>query len=161
MSDTWGLTASIYQKCWSEDENQVLSPKIVKKSKCTPKNFLISKSSHAKLKIWFFRLACEDFQIDKKMVLFDFFYGGNPKIGPILGVSSFTHLHCKSTKFLKFCIFLYSFVNLFIVWPIPNTKNTFLALKVVIWKLGQMGLEHILYLKVCRIHPSFFISKYS
>ena len=28
MSDTWGLTASMYWKCWSEDENQVLSPKI-------------------------------------------------------------------------------------------------------------------------------------
>ena len=28
MSDTWGLTASMYWKCWSEDENQVSSPKI-------------------------------------------------------------------------------------------------------------------------------------
>ena len=28
MSDTWGLTASMYQKYRSEDENQVLSPKI-------------------------------------------------------------------------------------------------------------------------------------
>ena len=35
MSDTWGLTASMYWKCWSEDENQVSSPKIgaVKKFK--------------------------------------------------------------------------------------------------------------------------------
>ena len=38
MSDTWGLTASMYWKCWSEDENQVLSPKIgaVKKNKKVP-----------------------------------------------------------------------------------------------------------------------------
>ena len=28
MSDTWGLTASMYQKYRSEDENQVSSPKI-------------------------------------------------------------------------------------------------------------------------------------
>ena len=28
MSDTWGLTASMYWKCWWEDENQVSSPKI-------------------------------------------------------------------------------------------------------------------------------------
>ena len=28
MSDTWGLTASMYWKCWSEDENQVSSQKI-------------------------------------------------------------------------------------------------------------------------------------
>ena len=56
MSDTWGLTASMYWKCWSEDENQVSSPKIgaVKKSKSTPKIFPISKSSHAKLKNIFF-----------------------------------------------------------------------------------------------------------
>ena len=38
MSDTWGLTASMYWKCWSEDENQVSSPKIgaVKKIKKYP-----------------------------------------------------------------------------------------------------------------------------
>ena len=79
---------------------------------------------------------------------FDYLTAGNPEIGPIFGVSNLTHLHCKSTKAFNFCIFLYSYVNLFIVWPIPSTKNTFLALKVVIWKLGQMGLERILYLKV-------------
>ena len=28
MSDTCGLTASMYRKCWSEDENWVLSAKI-------------------------------------------------------------------------------------------------------------------------------------
>ena len=28
MSDTWGLTASMYWKCWSEEENQFSSPKI-------------------------------------------------------------------------------------------------------------------------------------
>ena len=28
MSDTCGLTASMCRKCWSEDENEVLSPKI-------------------------------------------------------------------------------------------------------------------------------------
>ena len=35
MSDTWGLTASMYWKCWWEDENQVSSPKLgaVKKIK--------------------------------------------------------------------------------------------------------------------------------
>ena len=101
-------------------------------------------------KIYIFRLACEDFQIDKKFkVLFDFCHGFGLQNRPILGVSSITHLHCKSTKLFNFCIFLHSYVNLFIVWPIPNTKNTFLALKVVIWKLGQMGLERILYLGVC------------
>ena len=75
---------------------------------------------------------------------FDYLTAGNPRIRPIFGVSSLTHLHCKTTKAFNFCIFLHSYVNLFIVWPIPNTKNTFLALKVVIWKLGGMGLEHIL-----------------
>ena len=28
MSDTCGLTASMCRKCWSEDENEVSSPKI-------------------------------------------------------------------------------------------------------------------------------------
>ena len=50
MSDTWGLTASMYWKCWSEDENQVSSPKIgaVTKIKKYPLKF-------SDLKI----LACE------------------------------------------------------------------------------------------------------
>ena len=85
---------------------------------------------------------------------FDYLTAGNPEIGPIFGVSSLTHLHCKSTKAFNLCIFLHSYVNAFIVWPIPNTKNMFLASKVVIWKLGGMGLEHILYLKVCHIRFS-------
>ena len=37
------------------------------------------------------------FKLIKKIkVVFDFFNGGTPKIGPILGVSSLTHFHCKS-----------------------------------------------------------------
>ena len=39
MSDTWGLTASMYWKCWSEDENQVSSPKIGAVKKVPLKNF--------------------------------------------------------------------------------------------------------------------------
>ena len=80
---------------------------------------------------------------------FDYLTAGNPEIGPIFWISNLTHLHCKSTKAFNFCIFLYSYVNLFILWPIPSTKK---ALKVVIWKLGRMGLERILYLGVCLIH---------
>ena len=95
----------------------------------------------------------------KFMNTFDYLTAGNPRIRPIFGVSSLNHLHCKTTKAFNFCIFLHSYVNLFIVWPIPNTKNTILALKVVIWKLGQMGLECILYLGVCliKIHLLAFV----
>ena len=80
---------------------------------------------------------------------FDYLTAKKPRIRPIFGVSSLSHLHCKTTKAFNFCIFLHSYVNLFIVWPIPNTKNTCFALKLVIWKLGRMGLERILYLGVC------------
>ena len=119
------------------------------KNKKVPLKFFQSQNPRMRSsKIYFSRLACKDFQFDKKFkVLFYFCHGFGLQNRPILGVSSITHLHCKSTKLFNFCIFLHSYVNLFI----PNTKNTFLALKVVIWKLGQMGLERTLYLGVCLI----------
>ena len=46
---------------------------------------------------------------------FDSVTAENSQIGPILEVSSLTHLHCKSNKFLNFCIFLHLNVNFFIV----------------------------------------------
>ena len=153
MSDTWGLTASMYWKCWSEDENQVLSPKIGSRQtiKSILKIFEFPKSDNMPLfEIQFRREArCRFWKFKNFKNTFDYFTAGNPEIGPIFGVSNLTHLHCKSTKAFNFCIFLYSYVNLFILWPIPSAKNTFLALKVVIWKLGRMGLERILYLGVC------------
>ena len=39
MLDTCGLTASMYQKCWSEDEHLVLSPKIGGVEKVPLQNF--------------------------------------------------------------------------------------------------------------------------
>ena len=61
MSDTWGLTASMYWKCWSEDENQVSSPKIGSRQiiKSILKIFEFPKTDNVPLsEIQFRREAC-------------------------------------------------------------------------------------------------------
>ena len=59
--------------------------------------------------------------------------------------------HCRTTDF-----FLHSYVKSFIVWSILNTKNTFSALKVKNWQMGWMGLECILYLRMCHMPSKRF-----
>ena len=64
MSDTWGLTASMYQKYRSEDENRVLSAKIGSRNiiKSILKIFEFPKSDNMPLfEIQFRREACSRF----------------------------------------------------------------------------------------------------
>ena len=89
-------------------------PQNRRRKKSTPKKFSISKSSHAKLKNIFFRLACKEFQIDKKKitVLFFIFYGGNPKIEPIHGVSIANPPKSLNSAFFVFiCQFIHSMTH--------------------------------------------------
>ena len=51
------------------------------------------------------------FKLKKSKNTFDCITAGKPQMGPIFGVSSLTHLHCKSTKAFNFCILLHSYVK--------------------------------------------------
>ena len=61
MSDTCGLTASMCRKCWSEDENEVSSPKIGSRQiiKSILKIFEFPKTDNVPLsEIKFWREVC-------------------------------------------------------------------------------------------------------